>query len=83
MRLRIAKWGNSLAVRLPKECVHAANLKEGASVEANITADGSIILTHEKIFDKKAFLERLKRLHADLPMTEPVVETMRHEMERY
>lgn len=81
MRLHIAKWGNSLAVRLPKECVRAANLKEGSSVEASITPEGAIILTHEKMFDKKAFLTRLKKLHDDLPMTEPVVETMRRTME--
>lgn len=83
MRLQVAKWGNSLAVRLPKECIRATNLKEGASVEASITAAGVIILTPEKMFDKKAFMARLDRLHDDLPMTDPVVGTMRRTTERY
>jgi len=27
-RVRLAKWGNSLAVRLPVECLQAAGLKD-------------------------------------------------------
>jgi len=79
MKLQIAKWGNSLAVRLPVECVRAAGLQEGDSVEAEISPAGEITLTPTKPFDKVAFLERLKKLHAKMPMTEPVVEQMRRE----
>lgn len=77
MKLQIAKWGNSLAVRLPVECTRAAGLKEGDTVEASITTSGEITLTPERAFDKGAFLTRIARLHASMPMTEPVVETMR------
>ena len=79
MKLQIAKWGNSLAVRLPVECTRAAGLKEGDSVEASITPAGEITLAPEKTFDKAAFLTRLARLQAAMPMTEPVVEKMRQE----
>lgn len=79
MKLQIAKWGNSLAVRLPAECARAAGLKEGDSVEANITPAGEITLSPEKAFDKAAFLSRITKLHASMPMTEPVVERMRKE----
>jgi antitoxin MazE len=79
MRLQIAKWGNSLAVRLPVECTRAAGLKEGDSVEANITPAGEIVLSPGKTFDRAAFVARLSRLHASMPMTEPVVERMRKE----
>lgn len=34
MRLHLAKWGKSLAVRLPMECIRAAGLHEGDMVEA-------------------------------------------------
>ena len=37
MRLQLAKWGNSLAVRLPVECTRAAGLREGDTVEAEVT----------------------------------------------
>ena len=77
MRLQIAKWGNSLAVRLPMECTRAAGLQEGDSVEASITPAGEITLAPDKAFEKAAFLTRLARLHAAMPMTEPVVERMR------
>lgn len=79
MKLQVAKWGNSLAVRLPVECARAAGLREGDSVEADITPAGEITLTPTRPFDKKAFLERAKRLCAAMPMTEAVVEQMRNE----
>jgi antitoxin MazE len=79
MRLQVSKWGNSLAVRLPVECVRAAGLQEGDSVEASISPAGEITLSPEKVFDKDAFLNRLARLQASMPMTEPVVERMRQE----
>lgn len=82
MRLQVSKWGNSLAVRLPVECTRATGLKEGDSVEASISPEGEITLTPEKSFDKAAFLKRLTKLHASMPMTAPVVEAMRQE-ERY
>lgn len=77
MRLQVAKWGNSLAVRLPVECVRAAGLQEGDSVEAEITPAGEITLTPAKSFDKAAFLDRVGKLHSNMHMTEPVVEQMR------
>lgn len=79
MRLQIAKWGNSLAIRLPIECVKAAGLQEGDSVEAEITPTGEIRLRAERRFDKTAFLDRVRKLHENIPMTEPVVEQMRRE----
>lgn len=82
MRLLVAKWGNSLAVRLPVECTRAAGLQEGDSVEASITPAGTITLAPERTFDKAAFLKRLAKLHSVMPMTESVVERMRQE-ERY
>ncbi len=79
MRLHVAKWGNSLAVRLPVECVRAAGLQEGDSVEAEITPAGEITLTAAKRFDKAAFLDRVRKLREKMPMTEPVIEKMRRE----
>jgi antitoxin MazE len=36
MRLRIEKWGNSLAVRLPQSLAAAAHLEEGSLVELTL-----------------------------------------------
>lgn len=79
MKLQVSRWGNSLAVRLPVECTRATGLKEGDSVEASITPAGAINLAPERAFDKAAFLTRIAKLHASMPMTAPVVETMRQE----
>lgn len=79
MKLKVSKWGNSLAVRLPIECTRAVGLKEGDSVEASVAVTGTITLSPDKAFDKDAFLLSVTKLHASMPMTEPVVETMRRE----
>lgn len=39
----ISKWGNSLAVRLPKHVTDAASLAEGSPVEIAVT-DGTVTL---------------------------------------
>lgn len=77
MRLQLARWGNSLAVRLPVECVRATGLRQGDSVDAEITPAGKITLTPAKTFDKTAFLQRLRKLRQGMPVSEPVVEGMR------
>ena len=79
MKLQVAKWGNSLAVRLPVECVRAAGLQEGDRIEAEISSAGEVTLIPAKSFDKAAFLNRVHKLHAKMPMTEPVVGQMRRE----
>lgn len=82
MKLQVAKWGNSLAVRLPTECIRATGLKEGDSVEAEIGRAGEITLTPAQPFDKAAFLKKVRKLRTGMPMTMATVETMRQE-ERY
>ena len=44
MRVKAAKWGNSLAVRLPKEAVRALDLHPGQAMTMDIAA-GAISLT--------------------------------------
>ena len=82
MKLQVAKWGNSLAVRLPAECIRAAGLKEGDSVEAEIGLAGDITLKPTQPFDKAGFLKRVRKLRAGMGMTSATVEAMRQQ-ERY
>lgn len=44
MNTRIQKWGNSLAVRLPRAFTEEIGLAENSSVEVHIE-DGKIVLT--------------------------------------
>jgi antitoxin MazE len=57
--MRIAKWGNSLAVRLPAAVVAALELKEGDEIEIHV-ADGRELA----VARKPGREELLKRLHA-------------------
>jgi len=43
MRATIAKWGNSLALRLPRQVVEKANMKEGAIVDIAVRAGVLVI----------------------------------------
>lgn len=79
MRSQVAKWGNSLAVRIPADCARATGLKAGDRVELGVTKAGEIRLVREQSFDKAAFLARLRKLRASTPMSGPVVERMRRQ----
>jgi antitoxin MazE len=40
----VSKWGNSLAVRIPRAIVKEARLAEGDRLSLDVTNDGSIVL---------------------------------------
>ena len=44
----VAKWGNSLAVRIPKNIVEQIDLKEGTTIEIEVT-NNNIVITPKKI----------------------------------
>jgi antitoxin MazE len=78
MNLQIAKWGNSLAVRIPAEFVRAIGVKEGDQLEAHLGADGALNLRPAN-WSRKAFARELAKVHQHLPMGTSVMETLRQE----
>ncbi len=44
MDAQIAKWGNSLAVRIPKAVAERAHLREGERLEMSVNEDGAVVL---------------------------------------
>jgi antitoxin MazE len=44
MHTAIARWGNSLAIRLPKSAVERSNLHEGDAVEIDVDDRGQLIV---------------------------------------
>ncbi len=63
--MQIAKWGNSFAVRIPKDVMRSLNLKEGDNIELRASAEGGFdILPDQR---RQAALERLKALRIKLP----------------
>lgn len=43
----VAKWGNSLAIRIPKNIAEKINLKEGSAISIDAT-DKNIVITPQK-----------------------------------
>ena len=41
---QVAKWGNSLAVRIPRAIIKDAGLAEGDRLSLDLAPDGSIVL---------------------------------------
>jgi len=82
MKLQIARWGNSLAVRLPAKFTRAIGARAGDSIEAEIGPLGKITLTPARRFDKVGFLKKIHKLRSGMPDTSATVEAMRKD-DRY
>ena len=63
--MRVAKWGNSLAVRLPDAVVKALKLKTGDQIE--IVASGARRFEVGRDRSRERALERLRTLKKPLP----------------
>lgn len=63
--MQVAKWGNSLAVRLPRGVVEALGLKEGDQIEIEVV--GARHLEVGKKPAPKELLARLRRMRGRLP----------------
>lgn len=58
MRIQVAKWGNSTAVRLPKAVVEQLGLKPGAEVELTLNGREATLKAVERL-SGSALLEKL------------------------
>lgn len=76
MDLQISKWGNSLALRIPSEIVRRLGLRAGATVEAQLTVDGSLSI-RPALWNRKAFALELTEARSGMPMSGPVMEEVR------
>jgi antitoxin MazE len=65
MRTRIAKWGNSLALRLPKTLASDHGLGDGTAVELIEHEEGILLRPAGKRYDLKTLLKgvRADNLH--------------------
>jgi len=64
--MQVSKWGNSLAVRLPKKLVEQLGLKEGDDVNVVAAEDGTIeVETRED--QRRRALERMAARNWTLP----------------
>ena len=63
--MQIAKWGNSLAVRLPKALVERLRLKAGDEIEIVAADSGRIAIARDG--RREAAVERMRRRALSLP----------------
>lgn len=75
--LQVAKWGNSLAVRLPADSAKRLGVSEGDTLIGEIAADGRLILSAEARPIGKAVVQRMRAFLEKQKPTTPVVGDMR------
>lgn len=63
--MRVSRWGNSLAVRLPAGLVDALGLNEGDEIEITIADARRFTIARDE--SRARALERLKALRRPLP----------------
>lgn len=78
MNLLIAKWGNSLALRLPADYARRIGVREGDRVQASLTVDGGICLRAARR-DRQTLSREMEKSRASMPVTEPVMDELRRE----
>ncbi|MDD2935277.1 MAG: AbrB/MazE/SpoVT family DNA-binding domain-containing protein [Candidatus Pacebacteria bacterium] len=75
MKTRIKKWGNSLAIRLPKTSVDLLNLKENNEVSFDFDKDQIIIKPeNKKEYSLSELISKInsKNIHKEIDWGKPV-----------
>lgn len=63
--MRVAKWGNSLAIRLPADLVAALKIHEGDDIELVAKGEGKLEVSPDE--RRRKALEEMRRLAVPLP----------------
>lgn len=63
--MQVAKWGNSLAIRLPAAIVELLKLKEGDDVEVRIAGERTFDVARDT--SRLRALENIRKLRRPLP----------------
>jgi len=63
--MQVARWGNSLAVRLPASVVEALDLKEGEDIEIHVVGRRSVEVGRKA--GTRELLVRLRKFRSRLP----------------
>jgi antitoxin MazE len=63
--MQVAKWGNSLAVRLPSAVVEALDLKAGDQIEIRVAGRREFEVARDRRLEKA--IKRIRKLRRPLP----------------
>ena len=56
-KTRIATWGSSLAIRIPKPIAEQWGVQEGSAIE--IVPDGDTLMLRKQVYDLTSLLEQV------------------------
>ena len=76
MDLQIAKWGNSLALRIPSAVVRQLGLRDGDVLRAEVMADGTLAI-RPLGWSRASFAAELGQARSALPMGSSVIDELR------
>ena len=76
MNIKISKWGNSLALRIPASFTKEIKLKDGDKVEATLSSDGALVIRPQKL-DRKTLSKMAKELRDSMKMGTSVMDEIR------
>jgi antitoxin MazE len=65
LNMKVAKWGNSLAIRIPKDVAEALGINEGDEVQ--LTPADKPVIGIARQMNREEALERLDRFRGLLP----------------
>ncbi len=74
LKTKIQKWGNSLAIRIPKAFANQINVNEGSTLDLSIENRKIIVSPMEEKYSLDEFLEKINddNLHGEIDMGKPV-----------
>ncbi len=69
MKTSVARWGNSLALRIPRGVASKSRLAEGVEVELSAKADGFVVRRSDPSFELSTLLAGVRpaNLHGEVP----------------
>ena len=75
MVTKVQKWGNSLALRIPKSFAEETEIADGSEVEISVQ-DGDLVVhsVRKRKFDLDALLKQVRKenLHKEIDVGDPV-----------
>lgn len=63
--MRVAKWGNSLAIRIPAAVAEALELKEGDEVDVRVAGSRAFDIGHDRKWEEA--MARIRAARWELP----------------
>jgi antitoxin MazE len=70
----IRRWGKSLAIRLPADCLREAGLREGNQITIVVGGDGRLSLQPLQQLDRSALAADLRQMQTAMPLTPSVID---------